>query len=271
MPSRVEVERIDAVDDSARVVSELAEWNRPVVFQEAASAAFSRFRDAWPPERFREIVGDAEGTARFYPVGDRGPASQAKPMPLRDIFDEVSKADGAGNYSGRLAVKDMEHQPFTRPLFEDVRSLCGDLASLNWGGYSFDTVWFGGTGTVTPLHYDPVSRLHGTLRGVKTFTLYPPDRHHLRCLDVCPARSGLRNYSRIGLGPLDPNLFPGLEQASATVARLEPGDVLYIPPCWWHHVTIEEPFTVTASVAYFPRELYRLWAYWRLKVGSVFG
>lgn len=271
MPDPVLVKRVDAGGDNERVRTELRDWRRPVVFQEAGSPAYARFSDAWSPDRFRELVGDHMGHARYYPEGDRGPASDARAMKLRDIFDEVSKESGAGNYSTRLAIHDPDHQTFAKPLFDDIQGLCDELASLSWGGYSFDTVWFGGPGTITPLHYDPVSRLHGVLRGKKLFTLYPADRHHLRCLEVCPARSSLRNYSRIGLGPLDAEQFPSLTEASPVEALLEPADVLYIPPCWWHHVTIAEPFTVTASVAYFPKELYRLWAFWRLRIGSLLG
>lgn len=269
MPPSAQIERLEAVGDVATVRARLRQWRRPVVFQEVASPAFVRFAESWTPERFRELVGDQISHARYYPPGDRGPASNVRPMPFREVFDDISKESDAGNYSSRLAIKDAEHQTFCGPLFDDIRSLCSDLASMNWGGHSFDTVWFGGRGTVTPLHYDPVSRLHGTLRGEKVFTLYPPDRRHMRALQVSPLRSELRNYSRIGLGPLDPEQFPSLVDAVPVEARLGPGDVLYIPPCWWHHVTISEPFTVTASVAYFPRELYQTAAFWRLKVGKL--
>lgn len=260
--------RIEAVGDPERVRSELRDWRRPVVFSEAASTAFQDFAATWTAARYRELVGEHTAHVRFYPPGDRGPASQARPMTFREAFDEISKTAGSANFSTRLAAHDARQLKFGRPFFDDIGRLCDGMASTSWGGHRFDTAWFGGSGTITPLHYDPVSRLHGTLRGCKLFTLYPPDRRHMRALDVCPLRSETRNYSRIGLGPLDPELFPSLREASPVEAELGPGDILYIPPCWWHHVTISEPFTVTASVAYFPSELYRVWAFWRLKLGK---
>jgi hypothetical protein len=271
MPEPVQIERLEAVGDPEAVRARLRDWRRPVVFAEARDPAFERFFAAWTPERYAELVGEHVSHARYYPPGERGPGSDVRPMPFRDVFEEVSKPAGAGNFSCRLAIKDAEHRTFVQPLFDDVATLCGALASTSWGGHSFDTVWFGGTGTVTPLHYDPVSRLHGAFRGRKFFTLYPPDRRHLKLLEVLPARTPMRNYSRIGLGPLDPAAFAGLADAAPVEAELGPGDVLYIPPCWWHHVTIREPFTVTSSVAYFPSEIYRSWAYWRLKVGELLG
>ena len=269
MPVAADVARIDPEGDVDRVRSALDDWRRPVVFGEGGRPAFRRFAGAWTARRYNELVGDEVGHVRYYPEGDRGPASQARPAPYREVFEAISREVDAPNLSTRLAAGDPRHLAFSRPLFDDVGELCADLASLSWGGHVFDTVWFGGTGTITPLHYDPVSRLHGVLSGRKRFTLFPADRRHLAHLEVCPLRSETRNYSRIGLGPLDPELFPGLREATPVDADLGPGDVLYIPPCWWHHVTISEPFTVTASVAYFPRELYRVWPFWRLKLGAL--
>ncbi len=269
MPKTVQAKRVQAVGDVDAVRAQLARWNEPVIFEEASSPAFQSFTDKWTPERYNEVVGEKISHARYYPPGDKGPASSVKPMPFREVFADVAKAEGSGNYSCRLAIHDPEHRAFCQSLFDDVHELCDAMASTSWGGHRFDTVWFGGVGTVTPLHYDPVSRLHGTFRGEKVFTLYPADRRHLRLLEVCPMRGPLRNYSRIGLGPLDPEKHPGLRDAHAVEAPLGPGDILYIPPCWWHHVTISEPFTVTSSVAYFPNELYRSWAYWRQKIGKM--
>lgn len=32
------------------------------------------------------------------------------------------------------------------------------------------------------------------------------------------------------------DLFPNYRRVSAYEALLEPGDLLYVPPLWWHHV-----------------------------------
>lgn len=48
--------------------------------------------------------------------------------------------------------------------------------------------------------------------------------------------------------PVSPNLekFPKYAEAKGIKCLLEPGDILYIPPKWWHHVTaLDKSFSVS--------------------------
>jgi hypoxia-inducible factor 1-alpha inhibitor (HIF hydroxylase) len=95
--------------------------------------------------------------------------------------------------------------------------------------------------------------------GEKIFTLFPPSSHHdmylfprlhplwhksqVRCL--LNAKYFLEQIPIFFQAHFDaPNLdlFPNYKRAKAYTAHLFPGDVLYIPPYWWHHVQ-----SVTAS------------------------
>lgn len=99
-------------------------------------------------------------------------------------------------------------------------------------------LWIGSGGHVVNLHFDPTHNLIAMLAGEKRITLVPPDN----LADMYPApldrRLGDAIGSRIKLLSLDPDKFPlALDHlARAQVATLGPGDVLYIPPMWWHHV-----------------------------------
>lgn len=230
-------------------------------------------RAGWTDDYFDRVFADRPLSVHYFPDGkidvDVSTDSLVMEMPGVEFLDRIRAPDDVTKYYARLSAGASDKA--FKPLFETLRDLSRSLPTMVQGGHVLDTLWFGGGGNITPLHHDPVSRLHGVLRGHKKFVLFPPDRRHMKALDVCPYRTNRRRASRLGLGPLDPEEFPGLSHARGFETLCGEGDFLYIPPCWWHYVTIPSEMTVTTSVAYRPPELYRTWAYWRLKLGRLLG
>ena len=99
-------------------------------------------------------------------------------------------------------------------------------------------LWVGSGGQVVNLHLDPYDNMLCMLAGVKRVTLFPP--HVLPYLYPAPPDRGLGGTpsSLVRLLELDRRTFPLVDRAlpEGVVARVEPGDVLWIPPFWWHHV-----------------------------------
>ena len=126
------------------------------------------------------------------------------------------------------------------------------------------SVWLGLAGNITPFHYD---LCHGFLAGVvgsKVFTLvspdawrsmYPrPDRPELSRVDYEAAREGEKSEARREELRRRPKFFD--ESATRCLCRVEvrPGDVLYTPPFWWHHVeTAKDGPAVSVLVPFDPR------------------
>jgi ribosomal protein L16 Arg81 hydroxylase len=52
--------------------------------------------------------------------------------------------------------------------------------------------------------------------------------------------------SQVSFDNINVEIFPKFQQVSATEAILFPGDVLYLPPMWFHHVTA---LTLSMSVS----------------------
>lgn len=98
-------------------------------------------------------------------------------------------------------------------------------------------IWIGNRVT-TPAHFDEYHNIAVVVCGSRKFTLFAPDQApnlYLGPLDFAPTGAAM-SIARLDR-PDDPR-YPRLKQAlaHALVAQLEPGDAIYIPPMWWHHV-----------------------------------
>ncbi|MEL6442305.1 MAG: cupin-like domain-containing protein [Cyanobacteria bacterium J06621_8] len=98
----------------------------------------------------------------------------------------------------------------------------------------------------TPLHFDAFHNLFAQIRGIKKIILVPP----LDYLSLYPSLEpgGLPDFSTVD--PSIPNfeLFPKFPWDEKIEVELQPGEMLYIPPYWWHHVTA---LTENISLSFF--------------------
>ncbi|MDH4746417.1 cupin-like domain-containing protein [Sphingomonas sp. CBMAI 2297] len=106
-------------------------------------------------------------------------------------------------------------------------------------------LWVGGP-VHTRTHNDRDHNLACVLAGRRRFLLFPPDQ--VANLYVGP----LDNPPPLSLvDPEAPDLarFPRFADALATarVAFLDPGDALFLPRYWWHHVTSLSPFNAMVN------------------------
>jgi len=105
--------------------------------------------------------------------------------------------------------------------------------------------WFGPAGTITPLHTDRYHNFLCQVVGRKYVRLY----FHDQKLSLYPFKGDVitENASMVDLDNPDPVSFPLFASAPFFEHVLEPGDVLYIPPLWWHYV---KSLSSSASVSF---------------------
>lgn len=105
--------------------------------------------------------------------------------------------------------------------------------------------WFGPAGTITPLHTDRYHNFLCQVVGRKYVRLYSNDQK----LSLYPFKGDVmtQNASMVELDNPDPVSFPLFASAPFLEYVLEPGDVLYIPPLWWHYV---KSLSSSASVSF---------------------
>ena len=134
------------------------------------------------------------------------------------------------------------------PVAEAAPGLVGDLVMPLLDGTVAPRLWIGNS-LRTATHFDYASNIAVHVAGQKTFTLFPPDQAanlYPGPLDVTPAGVPI---SLVDFDAPDHLRFPRFAQAldTAQVARLEPGDALFIPPLWWHHVDTVGPLNMLVN------------------------
>jgi cupin-like protein len=98
-------------------------------------------------------------------------------------------------------------------------------------------IWLGNRITV-PAHFDESNNVACVVAGRRRFTLFPPEQVanlYVGPLDYAPTGAAM---SLVQFGKPDFERFPRFREAlsAACIAELGPGDALFIPTLWWHHV-----------------------------------
>jgi hypothetical protein len=112
-----------------------------------------------------------------------------------------------------------------------------DLDFAAFGVDAPPAVWIGNR-TVASCHYDAPNNIACVAVGRRRFTMFPPsqvDNLYPGPLELNP---GGQAVSLVDFASPDFNRFPRFKEALAAgySALLEPGDAIFVPSMWWHHV-----------------------------------
>jgi hypothetical protein len=110
------------------------------------------------------------------------------------------------------------------------------------------SIWIGNQ-TRIAAHYDLPDNIACVAAGHRRFTLFPPNQLsnlYIGPLDLTPAGQAI---SLVDFVNPDCVKFPKFADAlqHAQVAELAPGDALFIPSMWWHHVEALDRFNVLVN------------------------
>ncbi|XKL68822.1 hypothetical protein PGB90_006591 [Kerria lacca] len=104
----------------------------------------------------------------------------------------------------------------------------------NWGSLTSNLLLVSMEGNVTPCHYDEQQNFYAQVKGYKRIILFRPSQ--FKCLYPHPVYHPYDRQSQVDFEKPDYNRFPNFKDACGFETVLEPGEVLYIPMYWFHHV-----------------------------------
>jgi len=156
---------------------------------------------------------------------------------LPEIFARIDAEEGSPGarpiYLGSVDVKN-----FFQGLHEANHVDLGHRSALA-------SIWIG-TRTRIAAHNDMPANLACCVAGRRRFTIFPRDQFanlYLGPVDNTPAGRAVR---MVDFHDPDLDAHPRFRDAlaHARIAELEPGDAVYVPPMWWHHVEGLAPFNI---------------------------
>ena len=220
----------------------------PAAYRPAVLRGVAR---SWPA--VRAALESPEAISRYLTERDNGSPVDAILMPPqaggRIAYNDAM--DGFNFVRNRLPVSTILEQLSRYALFDDPPSVAVQSALIPdcLPGFAAENrlaildqavaprIWLGNRVTV-PAHFDESDNVACVVAGTRRFTLFPPEQVanlYVGPLDFAPTGAAM---SLVQCANPDFDRFPRFRAAlaAACVAELGPGDALFIPTLWWHHV-----------------------------------
>ena len=201
--------------------------NRPVVLR--GFAAGSGLLD-WTPAALRQQFGtldvQVQTGRRAEPIWDVFLRGKTSTMSLAEYVDRVLAAGETNEFYLTANEHFLAHDR-DRLILADVGF--GNALLDPDRRYQGSSLWLGPAGTISPLHRDRVNVLNVQTVGSKRITL----------IDACQLPKVYNQqsyYSMVDVERPDLDRFPDFAQATVRSAVLQPGDAVFIPVNWWHHL-----------------------------------
>ncbi|HEY0502206.1 MAG TPA: cupin-like domain-containing protein [Lysobacter sp.] len=186
---------------------------------------------------------------------------------LRQVLDEIAAHAGDARpptyYVASLVVDSR---------FPGLRA-ANDLDLARHGIDAPPSIWIGNRVTAS-CHYDALNNIACCAVGRRRFTLFPPEQIGNLYPGPLEPTPGGQAVSVVDFDAPDFERHPRFREALAAGqdAVLEPGDAIFMPSLWWHHVQALEPFNVlvnywwNSAPAHVPTPMHALYhALWTIR------
>lgn len=200
--------------------------NRPVVIQ----GAFDDWaaRTEWTGENLKRRFGDrrveVQGNRDKSPNYEIDQVKFRQEMSFGEFVDITETAGQTNNYY-ITANNSGKNKEALKEVWGDIKL----LPYLKEDPANNGFFWFGPAGTVTPLHHDLTNNFMAQVRGRKLVKLIAP-------YDYAYLYNNRHCYSPVDPENPDYEKYPLFKEATVIDCTIGPGDLLFLPIGWWHHV-----------------------------------
>lgn len=176
----------------------------------------------------------------FYDETLTGTNFETLPMPLTALFQRLLDMEGMDRPPSMAAQSLAE--PAAAPGFS-----AANPAPLPVHG-TVARLWIGNA-AIVQTHHDMNENIACAVAGRRRFTFFPPSQTGNLYLGPFERTLAGPLTSMVRLDAPDHTRFPNFHKAwaEAETADLEPGDALYIPYMWWHHVQSFDSFAMLVN------------------------
>lgn len=229
------------------VRSAAGKWDLPFLSSNLADVACTVY--ASRTRHFRYWDDDKNDAGYTFPEGEH---TEKRTMKIDEFAEklgasaaapEASGTDAGGVPSGgdgtRYYLQTALVEGVGGAMMDDFRAFDweGVLSlqrRLGWGELTSNLLLVGQAGNTTPAHYDEQQNLLAQLVGTKRCLLFAPA--DFGKLYPFPVHHPHDRQSQVDLYAPDAARFPRFAEVRPLEATLQPGEILYIPQYWWHHL-----------------------------------
>jgi hypothetical protein len=219
------------------------DWPLVLHGRDSAASAIAYLKRFEGPRPVTAYVGKLEiGGRFFYDEAVTAMNYDAGRVPLGQFLDRiVSHLDDPSPPSFYMGSTDLDqYLPGLRA--ENDLLLNDPMFAAN---PPLASIWIGNR-TIASAHYDMSHNIACCIAGRRRFTLFPPDQVANLYPGPLEPTPGGQVVSMVDFRDPDFAAYPRFADAlaAAQVAELEPGDILFYPALWWHHVEALDAFNV---------------------------
>ncbi|MFT4930062.1 MAG: hypothetical protein ACI8WB_006198 [Phenylobacterium sp.] len=219
-----------------------ADWPVVIAGKQSAQAAADYIQSFYQGRPVNACFGDPENQGRvFYNQAMDGFNYTGSQVDLALVLDKL------------LSHQDDEHPPTMYVGSTEINQWLPGFGAENSASCLTDykpltSIWIGNKTSIAA-HYDFPNNIACSVVGRRRFTLFPPEQISNLYVGPIEFAPGGQEISLVDFNQPDYDQYPKFKTAveAAQVAELEPGDALFLPSMWWHHVQGLDAFNVLVS------------------------
>lgn len=219
--------------------------NKPVIITNAMHnwQALQLWNPGYLKEKYGQAMVQIQANRNGDPDYELNVERHRETIQFADYIDRVVTGGSTNDYYMVANNQTLEREEF-KSLLNDIEIFPEYLNANEKKGRIF--FWFGPAGTLTPLHHDPVNLVLAQVAGRKQIKLISPRQTPLLYNHV-----GV--FSKVDCEHPDYEKYPLFKNVNIIECTLEPGEVIFIPVGWWHHVrSLDVSISVSFTNFVFP-------------------